>query len=199
MRGSCPREPVLGAGPGQRRPQPGPPDESLRGADCNLGKAALPRPLESGANEQWALGQGAQKGRCRAGWGPRMTPRADPRSEIRAPGASCWTSCTPNLPLPGSSLVPVRGGGRCSRVANGQHVDAPWRGRRRPGPAATRPQVSGPRAHPEVALILSERRGPVLILAARGVHAAARGGAAQAPLLALKLRVAVQGQRHRHV
>lgn len=111
---------------------------------------------------------------------------------------------------PAPSLIPVRCGRHCSRirVADGEHVDPPAVGCGGLGPAAacslSAPLrcISGPRGrrpHAEVPLVLSERHVPARVPGACGRGASARGSNARDWLLALEVRVVVQGQRHGHV
>lgn len=110
---------------------------------------------------------------------------------------------------PARSPIPVRCGHRSRvRVADGEHVDTLARGCRGLVPAAarTRPaplrSISGPRGrrpHAEVPLVLSEWHVPARVPGACRGRAPAGSGAAWARLLALEVRIAVQGERHRHV
>ena len=105
---------------------------------------------------------------------------------------------------------PVRRGRRCSsvRISDGEHIHPPARGRWGLDPAAARPGpaslccISRPRGrcpHAKVPLVLSKRHVPAGVPAAHRGRALARGGTARARLLALEVRIAVQGQWHGHV
>lgn len=109
-----------------------------------------------------------------------------------------------------ASYPPIRRGRyySCVRVPDRQHVDRPGGGRRGLAPAAARPRcallssIPGPRAsssHTEIALVLGERHGTAGLPRAGDGRAPARDAAVRAWLLAPRVRVTVQSQRHRYV
>lgn len=96
----------------------------------------------------------------------------------------------------------------CVRVPDRQHVDRPGGGRQGLAPAAARPRcallshIPGPRArssHTEIPLVLGERHSAARLPRACDRRAPARDAAVRAGLLAPRVRVTVQSQRHRYV